>query len=363
MDGVAEQSAGQIKSTQESRHVARTTLSERVHRFRMLGMGVAALPIAAVLHENGWTPWLLALVVFTCLLWPQLAWWLAKRSATPFQAEQRNLMIDSLLAGLWVPLMHFNLLPAVLLPTVATADKINTGIRGLWLRSLPVMLIGVLGGGLLTGFAVVPRTSMLVMLACLPLLVVHTLAVSLGTFHLVRTVQGRNRQLAELSRQDPLTGLANRRYWREESARLLAERSTEGLPSTLLMIDVDKLKAINDKYGHGAGDDALCRLATLIREHAGPETLAGRLGGDEFCVMLPCGKSDAETIAERLREAMASARWPLRPGLHCTISMGLTETGAVEGTLHGWSEAADRAMYRAKHSGRNRIASDKSNAS
>ncbi|MBD8873401.1 sensor domain-containing diguanylate cyclase [Rhodanobacter sp. DHB23] len=360
---MARQSAGQGKPTHEPKRVAQTTLSRRVHRFRMLGMGVAALPIAAVLHENGWSPWLAALLAFTGLIWPQLARWLARRSATPFQAELHNLMVDSLLAGLWVPLMHFNLLPAVLLPTVATADKINTGIRGLWLRSLPVMLLGVLVGGLPTGFAVRLQTSTLVILACLPLLVVHTLAVSLGTYRLIRTVQGRNRQLAALSRQDPLTGLANHRHWREESARLLAERSAQGLPSTLLMIDMDRLKAINDEYGHGAGDDALCRLAALIRRHAGPEALAGRLGGDEFSVMLPCGRTHAAAIAEQLRETMAAARWPQRPGLCCTISVGLIEAGEVENTLHDWSEAADRAMYRAKQSGRNRIASDESVAS
>lgn len=189
---------------------AQAKLPRRVYRFRMLGMGVSALPIALVLERIGWTPWTLALLIFTAAIWPQLAWLLARRSANPFRTELRSLMGDSLLAGLWAALLHFNLLPAALLLTVTTADKINTGVRGLWLRAMPAMVLGVLAGGLATGFAVQLPTDTATILACLPLLMVHTLAVSMSTYQLVRKVQARNQQLLELSRQDPLTGLANR---------------------------------------------------------------------------------------------------------------------------------------------------------
>lgn len=344
-------------ATRAPRHIGQTSLPARIYRFRMLGMGVGALPIAMVLHEHGWpSSWITAYLLFTGAVWPQLAWWLARRSAEPFRAETRNLLIDSFIAGLWAPLLHFNLLPSVLLLTVTTSDKIVTGVRGLWLRSLPGMLLGIAVGGVATGFAVQLPSSTAVIVACLPLLVVHTLAGSLAAHRLVRTVQKRNQQLAELSRQDALTGLANHRHWHEESARQLQARAAQGLPSTLLMADMDRLKAINDQHGHAAGDDALRTLATLLREHAGPSALAGRLGGDEFAALLPCALADAQAFAEGLRAAMAAQRWPQRPELRCTISLGLAEADRREGSLHDWSECADRALYRAKQAGRNRIA-------
>lgn len=324
----------------------------------MLGMGTAALPIALVLQHLGWSWWTIALLVFTGVAWPQFAYLMARHSADPYRAELRNLIGDSLLAGLWVPLMHFNLLPSVLLLTVATADKINTGVRGLWLRALPAMVVGVLAAGLTTGFAVQLATGTAIILACLPLLVVHTLAVSIGTYHLMGKLQLRNRQLLVLTRQDPLTGLANRRYWYEESTRRLIERADHGLPSALLMIDMDRLKTINDQYGHAAGDAALRTLGALIREHAGPDALAGRPGGDEFSVLLPGAAAAAVPVAERLREAFAARRWARWPELRCTISVGVSEAKGDTNTLPDLSEAADSALYRAKDAGRNRSAGD-----
>ena len=98
----------------------------------MLGMGLAALPIGMVLLENqaGAGHW--GFLLFTTILWPQLALWLALRHREPFRGEIRNLLLDSILAGMWVPLMAFNLLTSVMLVTLATVDKISTGIDRLW---------------------------------------------------------------------------------------------------------------------------------------------------------------------------------------------------------------------------------------
>src|SRR3546814_2644654 len=100
-----------------------------------------------------------ALLLFSGLLWPHMARWRSQRSANPERTERTNLLVDSAIAALWVPLMHFNLLPSALILTLATVDKINTGIRGLWQRSLPGMAGAIVLGGLLTGFAFAPVTS------------------------------------------------------------------------------------------------------------------------------------------------------------------------------------------------------------
>ncbi|MHB1618304.1 MAG: diguanylate cyclase [Metallibacterium sp.] len=329
-------------------------LPRRVYPFRVLGMGMAMLPIAGVIFEIGAAPFTLALLIFSCLLWPHLAYLLARRSADPFRAELRNLMIDSVFAGLWVPLMHFNALPSVLLLTVASADKINTGVRGLWLRSLPGMVLAVLVGGLFTHFALRFDTSLTILLACLPLLVIHTLAVSLDTYRLIRKVQGQNQQLDALSRIDTLTGLANRRHWQDGAETLLHARHAHSRPATLLLMDIDLFKAINDEHGHIAGDDVLRSIADLIRHSVGPVAQTGRLGGDEFAIALPGTQADAEIVAERLRRGVEALSLTQAPALRCSVSIGLAEATAAEHDLRAWVEAADRALYRAKREGRNR---------
>jgi diguanylate cyclase len=347
-----------------SRHVDATDrlsdpqrMPRRVYVLRVLGMGLGVVPMAVVLREldAGWASW--AYLVFAGLLWPHLAYLVAMRSADPYRSERRNLVVDAALAGFCVPLMQFNLLPSVMLMTVVTADRINTGIRGLWLRSLPGLALGIVGGGFATGFAFAPHTSMAVMLACLPMLVGYTLSVSLNAYRLVRKVQAQNRRLAELSSIDPLTGLNNRGHWQVLAERLLREAG-DGDALSLVLIDVDRFKAINDGHGHAAGDDVLVAVAGEIKACLREGDCAGRLGGDEFALILRGGRVAAEATAERLRAAIDRLSFPGRPGLQCSVSLGLADLAQAGGSLRVWMEAADRALYRAKSGGRNQVGGD-----
>lgn len=336
----------------------RDLLPKRVYRFRMLGMGLAGFPLALILHEQH-APvgsWLWG--IFTCLLWPQLAYWRARRSRTPFDTELRNLMFDSAIAGSWVALMHFNVLPSVLLITVATADKINTGVRNLWWRSLPGMLLAIVGGGLLTGFDFQPETSMPVLLACLPIMLLHTMSVSFASYRLVRRVQQQNQRLDELSRIDVLTGLDNRGSWQGRAEALLQQRHAQQQSATLIMVDVDSFKQINDQHGHILGDDVLCHIAAILRHGHGEDACIGRFGGDEFAIALPLALAEAIVVAERIRRTVEQLDLPQAPGLHCSISLGLAEASDADASLREWIESADRALYRAKQAGRNRTASE-----
>ncbi|WEN16716.1 diguanylate cyclase [Rhodanobacter sp. AS-Z3] len=336
----------------------RDLLPQRVYRFRMLGMGLAGLPLALVLleHHAPIGSWLWG--IFTALVWPQLAFWRARRSPKPFNAELHNLMFDSAIAGSWVALMHFNALPSVLLITVATADKINTGVRNLWWRSLPGVLLAILVGGLLTGFAFHPATSMSVLLACLPLMLIHTLGVSLASYRLVRRVQQQNQRLDELSRLDVLTGLDNRGSWQERAEALLQQRHTRQHAATLIMVDVDSFKQINDQHGHILGDDVLCSIAAILRHGHGEAACIGRFGGDEFAIALPTNLAEASVVAERIRHTVEQLNLPQAPGLRCSVSLGLAEATDTDSNLREWIESADRALYRAKQAGRNRASSE-----
>ena len=332
-----------------------SSLPRRTYRFRILGMGLAALPLAVVMLELDSPPWTWGWMVMTCFLWPHLAYFSAIRAADPFKAERRNFLVDSVLMGSWVPLIHFNLLPSVVLLTVVVADKFHSGVRGLWLRSLPGMFGAIVFFGVSTGFAVDYPTSTAVLLACLPFLVIHTLVVSWGSYQLVRQVRKRNLQLAELTRRDVLTGLDSRRHWQEQAEALLKKHHDEGQAATLLFVDVDHFKPINDRYGHATGDDVLRAIAEQLQATLKGPTTAGRLGGDEFAMVLPLCLDEATAAAERLRASIAELRFPDQPELRCSLSLGMAEPPGPGQGLREWMEAADRELYRSKQAGRNRI--------
>jgi diguanylate cyclase len=346
--------AEQVVRAESQRRLVR--LPWRTYRLRMLGMGLAALPVVAVMSELGtsWPGW--AWMVLSCILWPHIAFLVATRSRDPLRAELRNFVVDSMLAGSWVPLMHFNLLPSAVLLTVVSADKINTGVRGLWLRALPAMLLTLVAVGLVTGFRVDYESSTLVVLACLPIMTIHTLAVSASAYRLVRKVQHQNLQLDEMMRRDALTGLDSRGHWLAQAEAVLQRHQEQGEPATLVMLDLDHFKQINDRYGHSAGDDVLRALAACIRQRLGPDEHAGRLGGDEFAIVLGRGQSGAEAFAESLRIAVETVEFARHPALRCSISLGLAPPPDRGLGLREWMEAADRALYRAKREGRNRAA-------
>lgn len=330
-------------------------LHRRVYRFRTLGMGLGLLPITTVLWELHafWPAWAWALAC--CLLWPHVAYLLAARSSDPFKAELRNLMLDSAIAGSLVPVMQFNLLPSALLMTVTTADKINTGVRGLWRRALPGMFIALLAAGAITGFDMRLPTSTPVLLACLPILVIHTLAVSASGYQLIRKVQKQNARLDELRRHDSLTGLESRGHWQDEVVSLLGRHVAGALPASMLLVDVDLFKAINDRHGHATDDDVLRGIAGVIHDAIPDGSHAGRVGGDEFAVVVPVALGEARHVAERIRSGVDALEFPRLPPLQCSVSIGIAEPPAGDASLRGWMEAADHALYRAKAAGRNRV--------
>ena len=333
------------------------TLPRRTYRFRLLGMGLAAIALSAVLAEIDAHPAAWSWMVASCLAWPHFAYWRARRARDPFRAELQNFVADSMIAGSWVPLVHFNLLPSAVLVTVVTADKINAGVRNLWLRSLPWLAGGLLVAGLFTGFACEPVTSQRVILACLPIMVIHTLAVSLSSYRLVRRVQRQNLELEELSRIDALTGLEGRRHWQMRAEALLQRQREGATPATLVLVDIDRFKEINDRHGHAIGDDVLRAIAERLRASMPAGSAAGRLGGDEFAVAVPADLAIAAACAETLRAVVESLGFPRSPGLRCSVSLGLAPAGEGMRELREWMEAADRALYEAKSAGRNRVTS------
>jgi len=335
---------------------ARAALPGRIYPYRMIGMGSGALAIAMVLLETGAGPVRWTLCVLTGLAWPHIAYLLARRSASPFHGEQRNLVLDSTIAALWVPLLHFNLLPSVLLLALSAVDKINTDIPGLLRRTVPVSLAALLAGGLATSFAFQPESSTAVILACLPMLLIHTLVVGLGRLRLLRKVVEKNRELDRLGSTDMLTGLGLRRYWEHNAAASLHRFHSRVRPASLILIDIDHFKQVNDRHGHIAGDALLRETGAALRRVLRPGDIAGRYGGDEFAVVCPAtGLDEAMSMAERYRAAVEGISLPQAPGLTYSVSIGIAPAQANHTRIEDWIHAADAALYEAKRRGRNRL--------
>jgi two-component system cell cycle response regulator len=169
-------------------------------------------------------------------------------------------------------------------------------------------------------------------------------------------------QSMELAVTDALTGLYNRRHMDSQVSALVDSATSRGTPLSVLAVDVDYFKAVNDGHGHDAGDRVLQELATRIKKNTRSLDLAFRTGGEEFVIVLPAtDRAVALKVAERLRRSV-SAR-PFNAGenagrLVVTISVGVASLESPTDTLEELLKRADLALYRAKREGRNRVIAD-----
>ncbi len=167
----------------------------------------------------------------------------------------------------------------------------------------------------------------------------------------------------ELALQDQLTGLANRRALEEMLRNEVSRALRHVRPLAILMADVDHFKAINDTYGHRAGDDVLRQLARLVADTLRSIDMAARYGGEEIFVIMPeTPISEAGQVAERLRAAVEAHTFVVDPEdeeppipLRLTASVGVAALPENAESLEGLVETADRALYDAKRQGRNRV--------
>lgn len=153
---------------------------------------------------------------------------------------------------------------------------------------------------------------------------------------------------------DHLTGLANRRRFERQLEREVGRTMRFGHPFSLLMIDIDNFKNLNDSFGHDAGDDAIRRISKVLREGTRGIDLAARIGGEEFAVLLvETTQAGATEVAERLRLAIKTLE--LTSACQITASFGVAECPADAQTATDILKAADVALYEAKRSGRDRV--------
>jgi two-component system cell cycle response regulator len=177
--------------------------------------------------------------------------------------------------------------------------------------------------------------------------------------HMVEVTQADNLRLEALARTDPLTQLLNRRALLQQLAVEVERTRRYNAPLSVLMIDVDEFKEVNDTHGHLAGDQVLVEVALLLARTARSVDSVARYGGDEFVIAVPeTGEAGAIAFAERLRDKIQSHAFDIGKGepLHLTVSIGVADfpEAKVE-TAEDLLDCADQALYRAKAGGRNLV--------
>ena len=174
-------------------------------------------------------------------------------------------------------------------------------------------------------------------------------------------LRGRIEESLELAVTDALTGLHNRRYMEVHLKSLTDAAKSSGRPLSVVVVDIDNFKTINDTHGHDAGDNVLRELARRLQRNTRGIDLACRLGGEEFVIVMPdTGMERARQVGERVRECIAGEPFQADQGVEVavTASVGVATLSGERIAFAGMFKRADRALYAAKRGGRNRVVAD-----
>ncbi|KAF1030946.1 MAG: putative diguanylate cyclase DgcC [Pseudomonas sp.] len=332
------------------------SFAKRIYGPRAIGLGIGCFSVIAAVQPLNRPDWLWALLLFNGFVWPHVAYQLSSRSEFPYLAERRNLLYDSLAGGFWAAATQFTPLTAVTILSMMTMNNVAAGGKRLFIHGALAQLAGACVAGLLFGFTFNPNVSLIQVYACLPMLTLYPMALGMVCYHLAIKLAEHKRTLSALSRTDSLTGLLNHGSWKDLLHLKFHKCQQQHTQATIALIDIDHFKQINDTHGHIIGDTVLRELSQELKRNLRDNDLAGRYGGDEFCVILPdMPLEQAAQVMERIREVFASYHNPQIPALQVSLSIGLAafQDGFTDAAM--WLNAADRALYVAKDTGRNRV--------
>jgi two-component system cell cycle response regulator len=174
-------------------------------------------------------------------------------------------------------------------------------------------------------------------------------------------LRDRLEETVELAVRDPLTGLHNRRYMETHLKALAEQAGISARPLSVVLVDIDNFKSVNDTHGHAAGDNVLREFATRVRRNTRGVDLACRIGGEEFVIIMPdTALERACQVGERLRECIAAEPFHAdgNARLDLTASVGIATLDGSQDALEALFKRADQALYEAKRNGRNRVVAD-----
>ncbi len=368
-------------STQENSHwIVRLNYRNRTASFALLFAAIGVYFYGVAHSGFAW-----AMLVLQFLIYPHLMYLRARHSRSPLAAELNNLLCDSLLFGIWIGWLGF---PLWISYTMVIGVTINLmvfrGPKG-FLQAAAALAAGVLlslaiQSPQLAHYSYWPSDLLCIAGLTLYLMMVGNVAFTRNDriretrdqLHksqkaLQQANQALQRQLEEntlLQQQlreqadrDPLTGAYNRRYFDVSINRELSFCQRHEQPLSLVLLDIDHFKSVNDDHGHQAGDLLLVALANLLHQHSRASDIVCRFGGEEFLIVLP--NTDCTTAKERAEQyrvafAAAGVTWLDQP-VSRTLSAGVACFPAQANDAAGLIHCADVALYEAKKSGRNRV--------
>ncbi|WP_432722301.1 GGDEF domain-containing protein [Jeongeupia wiesaeckerbachi] len=193
------------------------------------------------------------------------------------------------------------------------------------------------------------------------LLLRHRMRLEAEVIARTEALAASNAKLAELATIDALTGVRNRREWLRRATEQLLQARRYPAPLSVLVLDLDHFKLINDRHGHHAGDLALCAACDACTAALRVSDSFGRWGGEEFAVLLPAtSEEESRRVAEKLRQTIAAIRIPLDTGavIRITVSIGMASLRDDDHDLERLIRRADDALYRAKRGGRDCVVCD-----
>ncbi|MBD8194269.1 diguanylate cyclase [Pseudomonas fluorescens] len=331
-------------------------LAIRLYKSRTLGLTLGLVCVVFGMYPLHPSPWVWAWMLINAFVWPHLAFQLSLRTANTLRTECGNLLFDSFCGGFWVGAMHFNPLPSVTTLSMMTMNNVALGGPRLMLAGWLAQALGIGASLLIFAPAFVATTTQVQLYACLPILMLYPLALGWICYRQALNLARHKRELLALSRTDSLTGLLNHGAWKDHLEIEFQRCRREQQGAAIALIDIDHFKTINDTYGHVTGDIALRQLGKILRQNLRATDLAGRYGGDEFCVILPgMPLNRATEVMDALRDRFNALAYAQDPTLRASLSIGLAPYRPEHADSTGWLNDADLALYEAKSSGRNRV--------
>jgi diguanylate cyclase len=323
---------------------------------RAVGLAAGFFCVAGVFWEQGRPPFIWALLVTFCFVWPWIAFVLARSAEHPAHIERRSVLLDSVFSAFWVAAIGFNSLPSVVMLSMLAMNNVTTGGMAFVLRGWLANMVGIAVSVAMFGLSFSLYSSPLVVYSSMPMIIIQPLVIGWTLYRLALRLGQNRKVLRELSETDSLTGLYNRRYW---NALLENEYKRCGYGVSngcLALVDLDHFKQINDTHGHLVGDEVLRHVASALRSNLRSTDIVARFGGDEFCVFLPdTDSATAFQVLDRVRVETADAVFGQKQTAIATLSIGLT---AFDNPMlfNEWFKQADLALYEAKARGRNQVA-------
>lgn len=341
--------------SQDDAHRSGIQFARRVRLARVVGLAALFFPIAGMLvthfHSGGW--WL-ALVGWA-FVWPHLAWQLSCRSPAPHQSEIQHLKIDAVIAGVWIGLMGINVLPTAALVMMVGMNMMGAGGCRLFLAGVVMTFASALMTLALTGRVVTFAPGALEGWLTLPILVLYPMLFAWLSHRTAMRLLEHKRRLELMSTRDGMTGVYNRRHWETLLRNEFDHCRRSHRVATILLIDIDHFKSINDTWGHDVGDEAIIAITRQIQMTLRAGDHIGRFGGDEFAVIMSGTPAESAIAAmSRVHERLENMSLPGAPNERLRISVGVAPWGTQFGHYREWLKAADVALYKAKNAGRGR---------